>query len=696
MTSATVSELQFLKGIGPKRADALQQYGITSIPDLQTFFPRRYLDRTNIVPLNQLELNKEVTAIGKIEALGIRRSRRPFFYMVISDGKGLLEAIWFQYADRYKKLFSVGTWISLSGKISYYRGYQITHPDYDILGDADFSNLIHTGKILPVYPGSEVLRNAGVNSYSIRRVFFQNQEALFDHIEPSLPAAIEKEYNFPDRKTALINMHLPDSAPLLQKSIHRLKYEEFFFLQVLLALQKKHDKHIQPGISFARSSEHLNSVFANLPFEMTEAQKRVMREIRADMKMNQAMNRLLQGDVGSGKTLIALMAMLIAVDNGYQAALMVPTEILAEQHFMNVSKILKESGLNICLLTGGKTDSRRGKLLEQISQGEINIIIGTHALIQEKVNFSKLGLVVIDEQHRFGVMQRANLVEKGINADILVMTATPIPRSLALTVYGSLDVSVLDEMPANRIPIQTAWRFDDAGPKIYTFIEERIKAGEQAYIVFPLVEESEKLDLKAATESYELLKSTHFAEYRVALLHGRMKSEEKEQTMRAFSDGKIDILVTTTVIEVGVDVPNATVMLIEHAERFGLAQLHQLRGRVGRSDRKSYCLLKTPKEIGETAQERMRIMTGSTDGFRIAEEDLRLRGWGDFFGTRQHGMPDFKLANPITDQEILKDARNDAFNLVSKDPEIRKPENNSVRDFIMNNYAERMELIKIG
>jgi ATP-dependent DNA helicase RecG len=689
-------DLQYFKGIGPKRAEALQQNGIISPEQLRAFYPRRYLDRSNIVPMNQLELNKEVTVIGKIEALGIRRGRRPIFYLVISDGDGLVEAIWFQHAERYKKMFKVGLWISLSGKISFYRSYQMTHPDYDLLGEGDVSNMIHTGKILPIYPGSEMFRNVGINSYSLRKIFYENYDKIFSDIPESLSLDIITKYNYPDRQSALKSIHLPETKSDLEKSINRLKYEEFFFLQILLALQKKHSNKDLPGIEFAQSSTHLHTLYKNLPFTMTDAQKKVMKEIRSDMKKPHPMNRLLQGDVGSGKTLIALMSMLIAVDNGYQAALMVPTEILAEQHFYNIKRYLQNFDISVSLLTGATTQKQRKQITANISTGVPQIIIGTHALIQEKVPYANLGLVIIDEQHRFGVMQRAQLVEKGINADVLVMTATPIPRSLALTVYGSLDASVLDEMPPGRQEIKTIWRFDDRSDKIYKFIFERVSQGEQAYIVFPLVEESEKLDLKAATESYHELNDTYFNDVPVALIHGRMKSADKEVIMRNFSTGKISVLVTTTVIEVGVDVPNATIMLIEHAERFGLAQLHQLRGRVGRGKLNSYCILKTPENIGEAAQDRMRIMTDSSDGFKIAEEDLRLRGWGDFFGTKQHGMPEFKLANPITDSALLMQSRQDAFSLVRNDPELLKQTNRPIYNYILANYADRMSLINIG
>jgi ATP-dependent DNA helicase RecG len=689
-------ELQYIKGIGPRRAAVLGKAGINTAEELIGFFPRRYLDRTTVRKLDELRVDEEITVLGKIEAAGIRPLRRRIFYIVISDGKGLLEAVWFNNADHFSKIFSVGEWVSLSGKVTFYRGYQMTHPDFDKFGDGDIDSMMNVGKIIPLYPSGEALKRAGLHSYTFHRIF----EYLFEQKTPAmpetLPAALRAKRGFPAAADAYQHMHLPPDRESLDAAISRFKYEEFFFLQVMLGLQNYHFQQEEAGIAFNKPSTHLEKLYKKLPFAMTEAQKRVVKEIRGDMRQPHPMNRLLQGDVGAGKTLVALMAMLIAVDNGYQAALMAPTEILAEQHFINIEKQLSGYGIPVHLLTGSTSKADREVIQSEIARDEAMIVIGTHALIQEGVDFSRLGLVVIDEQHRFGVMQRATLSKKGIMADVLVMTATPIPRTLALTVYGSLDVSILDEMPANRKPIQTLWRFDNKAADIYRYIRERIAGGDQAYIVFPLVEESEKIDLKAATESYDKFSKSVFKDIPMALLHGRMKSNEKEQVMREFSAGKVKILVSTTVIEVGVDVPNATIMLIEHAERFGLAQLHQLRGRVGRGDKKSACILKTPYNIGDVAQKRMKLMTETTDGFKIAEEDLRLRGWGDFFGTRQSGMPEFKLANPIADQDVLQQARGDAFELVQSDPHLRKPENNSMIQILKAKFSDRLDLIKIG
>ncbi|HHJ52691.1 MAG TPA: ATP-dependent DNA helicase RecG [Caldithrix abyssi] len=689
------SDLQFIKGIGPKRAQLLAKQGITTVYDLLTFFPRRYVDRSNIVALNELMPDQEVTVMGRIEAAGIRRGGKPFFYIVVSDGKGYIEGVWFNAIPYYKNVFKVGDWVALSGKVTFYRGFQMTHPDYDRIDEKDAGKLLNTGKILAIYPGSEAMRKAGLNSYFFRRVFY-NLFQKKQNLPEIFPPEILNHYRFPQREEAFRQVHTPASGAQLEAALRRLKYEEFFFIQMLLALQYYHRKEKPIGRAFTKKSERLEAFYHRLPFAMTEAQKRVVREIRRDMALPAPMNRLLQGDVGSGKTLVAVMAMLIAVDNGAQAALMAPTEILAEQHYLTISNWLEPLGVKVSLLTGSTAAAQRKQLAEELKKEQPHVVVGTHALIQDAVKFENLGLVVIDEQHRFGVIQRARLQEKGVRADVLVMTATPIPRTLALTVYGSLDVSLLDEMPANRQPVTTVWRFDDKAADIYRFITQHVRAGEQIYIVYPLVEESEKLDLKAATEAYRFLSAGPFKDFKVGLLHGRMKAAEKEEIMRLFVSGKIHILVATTVIEVGVDVPNATIMLIEHAERFGLSQLHQLRGRVGRGRKKSYCILKTPFNIGEVAQKRMRIMTETSDGFLIAEKDLELRGWGDFFGTKQSGMPDFKLANPITDREILEDARKDAFLLVQKDPQLRLSEHAQLRRTLKENWSERWRLARIS
>ncbi len=687
-------ELQFIKGVGPKRAAVLAKAGIRTLNDLLNFFPRKYVDRSHIVSLNQLQPDQEVTVIGKIEAEGIRHGRRRYFYIVISDGKGILEALWFNSVDYFKNIFKVGEWVSLSGKVSFYRGFQMVHPDYDRLGEGELDNLLNTGKILAFYPGSDAFKRVGLNSYTFRRIFFGLLHNSLPNVEEYMPDEIRDTRKLIPRAEAYREIHIPQDQRLLERAIYRFKYEEFFQLQLMLALQRAHQKARPMGFTFSKKSERLEKLYRNLPFTMTEAQKRVVREIRRDMKKPVPMNRLLQGDVGSGKTLVAVMAMLIAVDNGKQAALMAPTEILAEQHYFNIRKMVEPLGVRVLLLKGSTTQKERRLIAEETGKGEPLIMIGTHALIYDSTKLPELGLIVIDEQHRFGVLQRAKLIEKGTHPDVLVMTATPIPRTLALTAYGNLDVSVIDEMPPNRQGVTTLWRFDNTAAKIYDFIRKKVGSGEQAYIVYPLVEESEKLDLKAATEAYQRLSMTEFKNYKVGLLHGRLKPSEKEAIMSEFARNEIQILISTTVIEVGIDVPNATIMLIEHAERFGLSQLHQLRGRVGRGKGKAYCILKTPYNIGEVAQKRMKIMTETQDGFVIAEKDLELRGWGDFFGTKQSGMPEFKIANPITDVEILQEARHDAFELVKSDPFLRRHQ--PLLKFLQKHLKKRMDLINIS
>jgi ATP-dependent DNA helicase RecG len=689
-------ELQFIKGIGPRRAEILYKYGIKTVTDLFNYFPRKYVDRSHIVPLNKLQPEQEVTVIGRIEAAGIRRARKPIFYIVISDDHGILEAVWFNAANYFKDLFKVGDWVSLSGKIGFYRGFQLTHPEYDRLGEKEIENLINTGRIIAFYSENEYFKRAGINSYTFRKIFDFLVNNYLQVFPEFFPPEILNKRKFLIRPKAIKEIHIPENNKTLDESIRRFKYEDFYFMQLMFALQKAHLKEKPVGIAFNKASPRLEKLYQSLSFELTEAQKKVIKEIRKDMKDPAPMNRLIQGDVGSGKTLVALMAILIAIDNGYQAALMVPTEILADQHFFNISRMLEPLGVKVSLLTGSTSQKQRSILKHELKESIPHLVIGTHALIQDAVSFSELGLIVIDEQHRFGVMQRSQLVEKGINADVLVMTATPIPRTLAMTAYGHLDSSVIDEMPANRKAITTVWRFDNKADRIYEFIQERLVEGEQTYIVYPLVEESEKLDLKAATEGYDFLVKNVFNKNKIALIHGRMKSDEKEKIMRAFAANEIQVLVSTTVIEVGVDVPNATVMLIEHAERFGLSQLHQLRGRVGRGEAQSYCILKTPYNIGDIAQKRMRIMTETQDGFIIAEKDLELRGWGDFFGTRQHGMPEFRIANPIADREILEQAREDAFELVATDPFLRKEQHAALHEMMKTQYKDKMQLISIG
>jgi len=689
-------DITYFKGIGPRRAAVLEKHGLHDVAALLRYFPRRYIDRRTIMRMDALQENTEVTVIGRVEAAGIRHGRKPFFSITLSDGYGTVEAVWFNSIRFFKDLFTIGEWVSLSGKVTFYRGYSMSHPDYDRLGELDMDAVQKTGVIIPLYPGNEAFRKAGITTHTFRRVLRQIFDKNLAQFEEHLPENIRDNYAFPDLENAFRAMHMPEDTLKMEAARQRFIYEEFFFLQILFALHKKHAAETPRGIAFAGSSPRLKQLYASLPFDLTGAQKKVIREIRADMKSEKPMNRLLQGDVGAGKTLVALMAALVALDHNFQVAMMAPTEILAEQHYMTVRRFLEPFNVQVVLLTGSRTGKARREILSLLQSGQPVLAVGTHALAQEKVLFGKLGLVIIDEQHRFGVMQRGALMYKGREVDRLVMTATPIPRTLAMTAYGSLDVSIMDEMPKNRKPVRTVWRFDDQAAKLYTFVRERAGKGEQAFIVYPLVEESEKLDLKAATEAHTYLQNGPLSDLRVGLLHGRMNSAEKEDVMARFAAGDLDVLVATTVIEVGVDVPNATIMIIEHAERFGMAQLHQLRGRVGRGGMQAYCILKTPYNIGDTARRRIKTMTETHDGFIIAEQDLEMRGWGDFFGTRQSGMPEFRVANPIRDRDMLENARRDAFALVENDPHLRHPAHKALRKKVVAEYKKKIKLFNIS
>lgn len=651
--------------------------------------------------MKNLRRDQEVTVVGKVVNKGIQPGRKKRFVMVLTDKTGYLTCVWFNQVNMWNRMFNVGETLAMSGKIGYFGGYQLVHPEFDRLADTEdadeFSEqFLHTGSIIPMYPSSESLKNVGLDSRGFRRILRAAIQTHLDKIEETLSPAIIKQQKLISLQSAIAQIHYPASFDELQAAQHRLKFDELFYIELLLAYRKRHIGLMKKGIEFKLVGDRTSALVEKLPFELTNAQKKVMREIRADMKKPQPMHRLVQGDVGSGKTVVALISMLIAVENGFQAALMAPTEILAEQHCYNVRKFVADLGLSVSLLIGAQKAAERRKILKSIQSGECDIVIGTHALIQESVEFQNLGFVVIDEQHRFGVMQRANLLEKGLTPDVLVMTATPIPRTLSLTVYGDLDVSVIDEIPPGRKPVKTYWRTSDKREQIYKFVKDQVKEGRQAYIVFPLVEESEKLDLEAATESYERMAAGIFSDLKIALLHGRMKSEEKDAVMNAFKAGESEILVSTTVIEVGVDVPNATVMVIEHAERFGLPQMHQLRGRVGRGQHQSYCILVAQQPFSADALQRLNTMTKTNDGFKIAEVDLKLRGPGEFFGTKQHGLPELRIANPVTDVTILINARQEAFKLASEDPQLLQAENSAIHEYFKENYRDKLNLLRAG
>ncbi len=684
-----------------------------TVMDLLYYFPRRYLDRSTIVRIADLFKypGEVVTVIGVVARTATLTAKRKRFVVTLADGKRNMEAVFFQGLNYWQTAFTEGETIAISGAVQFFgRNASMVHPDIDRLQDEESLDFINTGGIIPVYPSGADLEKVGLNRHGGFRKLLHT--ALQRHLDEVLdwadPGFLKRERLIPLRH-ALESIHHPQSMDALEHAKRRLIYDEFFLLSLRLALRHRMQGQAAPGIAFTAESPTARGLVDRLPFELTAAQRRVLREIVADMRLPHPMNRLLQGDVGSGKTIVALLAMLVAVDNGHQCALMVPTEILAEQHYRGITSMVNDLSVRIRLFTGQQSASERAEILGLIAGGGVDIVVGTHALIQEGVDFNKLGLVIIDEQHRFGVSQRATLRMKGTTPDVLVMTATPIPRTLSMTLYGDLDISIIDELPAHRKPVRTAIRFEADRGAVDGFIREEVEHGNQVYIVFPLVSESEKLDLKAANEEYERLRLGVFSDLRLGLLHGQMKPDEKDAVMMRFKRRELDILVSTTVIEVGVDVPDATVMVVEHAERFGLAQLHQLRGRVGRSEKQAYCILMTEKRIyfagnsvtGDRKQvsdlrRRLDTMRETTDGFRIAEVDMAIRGPGDLWGTQQSGFPEFRLANLLEHGDILLQARAAAFAIIESDPQIRKDEHAGIQAQLGAKLRDSMSMITIS
>lgn len=706
--------IQYVKGVGPRVAAALARRGIKSVEDALYYFPRRYEDRRHIKKISELEPYAHETVMGKVILVGkIRTRTREIFQVVLSDGTGTITLVWFQFNESYlRSVYKKESTVILSGQITvdrYSDSPQIIHPkpeDVEVMDgveglDKDFLNF---NRIVPIYPLTEGIRQRRIRSV-IKRVL----DDYCNFVVDSIPQEVKQRKHIIGLNEALSRVHFPidsdrvvdlfDENSVYESAPHRtLSFYEFFLMELGLAL-KKRDISKMPGIAFHPTGELTESLLRALPFSLTSAQKRVISEIEKDMRLEHPMNRLLQGDVGSGKTIVALISMLKAVESGYQAAIMAPTEILAEQHLRSILQYTTYLGLRVVLLKSGLTKKERDVCYEAIKSGEAQIIIGTHSIIEERVEFKNLGFIVIDEQHKFGVMQRAELKNKGKNPDILLMTATPIPRTLAMTVYGDLDVSILDEMPPGRKAIKTLVFYEEKGARkrAYDIVREEIKKGRQAYVVYPLIEESmspDFKDLKYATQMADELQKEIFPEFRVGLLHGRMKTEEKDEVMRRFISQDIDILVSTTVIEVGVDVPNATVMVVENAERFGLSQLHQLRGRIGRGEYESICILMSGFKRTEDAQRRLSVLEKTSDGFRIAEADLMIRGPGDFLGTKQSGLPEFRFADLVRDARILAEAREEAFRIVKEDRALSN--HPSLFDEVLKRWGGRLELAGVS
>lgn len=724
--------VQYVKLVGPKRAESFAKVGINTIRDLLYFFPSRHLDRTTVLTAAKAfgyminGYDGELTVIGKVvEKESKRLGKREILKVQLRDFTGYFECIWFRGIKYFESVFNEGQVFAISSKPekSKYGALQFVHPDFDRISEEDEKGFLHTGKIIPFYRIPKELRLRNIGDFSLRKIIYLAVENYADEIEETLTEEIKSNYGLLSLDKAIKNFHFPATTEKLIAAKNRFKFEELFYLEMIVALRKQNYQTKLSGNSMTIKTKLVSEFLKILPFELTAAQLKVLSEIKEDMLSAKPMNRLLQGDVGCGKTIVSLIAMLIAVDNGYQAAIMAPTEILADQHAKTISEMMKklqkrfkEMEIKVSLLIGGQKKSEREKKLQEIELQQANIIVGTHALFEEKVQYKNLGLVVIDEQHRFGVRQRARLQGKGRQPDVLVMSATPIPRTLSLTLYGDLDVSVIDEMPKNRIPIKTVLRGDNKLPDIFKFIDEKSKEGYQSFIVYPLVEESEKLELKAAETYYSELKSIHLKNLKIGLIHGRMSWQEKEQKMLLFLKKEFDVLVSTTVIEVGIDIPDANIVLINDAHRFGLSQLHQLRGRVGRGNKQAYCILVTKDEIAKfnsseylnldyistTQMEkykssiRLQTMVRSNNGFEIAETDLKLRGPGDIFGIKQSGFPELKHADIINDIELIVKAKKLAFELIQKDPLLESTKNKLLKNNLNRNYKNNLKYATIA
>ncbi len=677
--------IQFIKGVGPKRAEVLHSLGISTIKDLLYYFPRKYVDRTSLSTIGSIQEGDEVNLVGRVKSVNLRRMKKGNFVTAnVADHTGSIRLMWFNAADYIHQSLKVGDLLTMHGKVAAYKGsHQIVHPEYDKLNANEIS--LTTGFIIPVYPLTDDLKKSGLENRNLRKIIYlalQSVENIDDHFNTDL----REQFDIQDLNTALRNIHYPKDFVSLEKSVHRLKYDEHFFLQLLLAKRKSKIKENKyDSIKFKTKS--YNKILKNLHFELTGSQQLSLREIVDDFLSENPMNRMIQGDVGCGKTIVSILASAIVVDNNYQVAIMAPTDLLSKQLFKNFKSQFESIGVECTLLVGSLKPKEKNKVLGEIKSGKSNIIIGTHALFQKDVIFNNLGFVVIDEQHRFGVNQRQKLLSKSNNPNLMAMTATPIPRTLAITYNGDMDLSIIDELPKNRPDIHTSFIEKENLSTAFNFIREKVEDGGQTIIVYPLINESEKQDLSAAVESYEYLRDNIFPDLTVGLMHGKLEDENKNLEMKNFMKGEIDILVSTTVVEVGIDNPNVNVMLINNSERFGLSQLHQLRGRVGRGTMESYCLLCSDSESPKT-KERLSIIVNSRNGFEIADEDLKLRGPGEFFGEKQSGFVKFKIADLITDGPIIRDARMKAFEIIKNDANLSQENHSFIKQKFDNEYLK--------
>jgi ATP-dependent DNA helicase RecG len=696
--------IEYIKGVGPQRAELLKkELGIFRAGDLITHYPFRYVDRTKFYRIT--EINEDLPyvqirgKITKIETVGAARKKR--LVARFTDGSGTIELVWFQGIKWITDALKPDLEYVVFGKANRFKNsLSIPHPELEPVSEA---NTTLANAMQPVYHSTEKLKNKGLDSRSLSKLiknYFSTTTQGFSHVFPEvLPAEIVTKINLLSREQALVNIHFPKNAELLKRALLRLKFEELFFVQLKILRLKVNREQIIRGLPFSSIGEVFNKFYKEcLPFELTEAQKRVLREIRKDLGSGKQMNRLLQGDVGSGKTMVALLTMLMAIDNGYQACLMAPTEILAVQHYESISSLLDKIGIKVGLLTGSTKTAERRNLHAALQDGSLHIVIGTHALIEDEVKFKNLGIAIIDEQHRFGVEQRSKMWKKNTSPPhVLVMTATPIPRTLAMTLYGDLDVSVIDELPPGRKPVQTLHKFDSARLWLFEFMKSQIAQGRQVYVVYPLIKESESMDYKDLQDGYEsIVRAFPPPQYGVSIVHGQMKSADKDFEMQRFLKRETQIMVATTVIEVGVNVPNASVMVIESAERFGLSQLHQLRGRVGRGADQSYCVLMTSYKLSSDAKVRMETMCRTNDGFEIADVDMRLRGPGDLAGTRQSGLVDLKIADLSRDQQILQLARDYAMQVLKEDEQLILPKHFKMKQHLEALNTEKQNWSKIS